>query len=121
MIKKDEKGFTLIERLVVVAIIGIVAAIAIPQFAEYRQRAFNSRAVSDLRNGITAQEAYYVDEEDYVTCASPCADLPGFTQSSGVTTGFTNGGDGTFTGTSTHDQGNLDYSWDSSTGVIESA
>ena len=62
---KSEKGFTLIELLVVVAIIGILAAIAIPQFAAYRQRAFDARAESDLRNVMTAEEAYFVDNETY--------------------------------------------------------
>jgi len=63
--KKNEKGFTLIELLIVVAIIGILAAIAIPQFAAYRKKAFNSAAVSDLKNAKTSLEAYYSENYEY--------------------------------------------------------
>ena len=63
--KKSQKGFTLVELMIVVAIIGILAAIAIPQFAAYRQRAFNSSAQSDLRNFKTAMEADFADNQQY--------------------------------------------------------
>ena len=63
--RKNEKGFTLIELLIVVAIIGILAAIAIPQFASYRAKAYNSSAQSDLKNAKTAMEAYYADNQEY--------------------------------------------------------
>jgi len=63
--RKSEKGFTLIELLIVVAIIGILAAIAIPQFASYRQKAYNSAATSDLKNLKTGMEAYMADNQEY--------------------------------------------------------
>jgi type IV pilus assembly protein PilA len=62
---KDQRGFTLIELMLVIAIIGILAAIAIPQFEFYRKRTYNSVAESDLKNACTAQEAYYVDNLTY--------------------------------------------------------
>jgi len=62
---RNRKGFTLIELLIVVAIIGILAAIAIPQFAAYRQKAYNSAANSDLKNLKTGMEAYMADNQAY--------------------------------------------------------
>jgi type IV pilus assembly protein PilA len=64
MMRKNE-GFTLIELMIVIAIIGILAAIAIPQFSAYRMRSFNAAAEADIRNAATAQEAYYVDHQTY--------------------------------------------------------
>lgn len=65
---RGEKGFTLIELMIVIGIIGILAAIAIPQFGFYRKRSYNTAAQSDLKNFTTAQEAYYVDNAIY--CSS---------------------------------------------------
>ncbi|HTS88411.1 MAG TPA: prepilin-type N-terminal cleavage/methylation domain-containing protein, partial [Gemmatimonadales bacterium] len=54
----SKKGFTLIELLIVVVIIGILAAIAIPKFANTKQKAIVASMKSDLRNLVTAQEAF---------------------------------------------------------------
>lgn len=62
---RNRKGFTLIELLIVVAIIGILAAIAIPQFSAYRAKAYNSAAQSDLKNSKTGLEAFFADNQKY--------------------------------------------------------
>jgi len=64
MIKKGEEGFTLVELLIVVAIIAILAAIAIPQFTKYRKRAWLTEIHSDLKNAYTAAQAYLTDDPD---------------------------------------------------------
>ena len=64
-LNRNQKGFTLIELLIVVAIIGILAAIAIPQFASYRQKAFDAAAQADLKTMKTELEGYYTDNFRY--------------------------------------------------------
>ena len=67
---KSTKGFTLIELLIVVVIIGILAAIAIPKFANTKEKAYIAGMKADLRNLVTAQEAYFADNVTYASVLS---------------------------------------------------
>ncbi len=76
----DRKGFTLIELLIVVVIIGILAAIAIPKFSNTKEKAYLAAMKSDLRNLVTAEEAYFSDFTTYTSSGAAA----NFTTSAGV-------------------------------------
>jgi type IV pilus assembly protein PilA len=68
--ESDEKGFTLIELMVVVLIIAILVAIAIPTFLGARKKAQDRAAQSDIRNALTAEKSHYVDTQQYTTSST---------------------------------------------------
>ena len=86
-IKKTEGGFTLIELLIVIAIIGILAAIAIPQFNQYKARAYDTASKADLHNIYLACKAYWSDSGSDASCTETEAGGAnyGFAPSPGVT------------------------------------
>jgi len=89
----SRQGFTLIELLIVVAIIGILAAIAIPQFAKYRIQGFNASAYTDLRNLKTSEESMYAEYQRYGSTEFPAtlAAATGAATGSLITGGATGG------------------------------
>ena len=79
----NRKGFTLIELLIVVVIIGILAAIAIPKFATTKDKAKLASVKTDIRNYMTAQEAYFSDNAKYGDAGALAGAGYNFTFSSG--------------------------------------
>ncbi len=75
------RGFTLVELLMVIVILGILVTILVPRFASTRDKAFVTAMKSDLRNLATAQESYYYDNSAY---APSLGLLISYTQTAGV-------------------------------------
>jgi type IV pilus assembly protein PilA len=114
-IRKNKKGFTLIELLIVVVIIGILAAIAIPRFASTKGKAFDAAAKTDLRNAMTAQEAYYSDNQTY---AASTAAMTDFSESANVTVTVSSGSASGYVMTSKHAESTNTWCIDSADGEI---
>jgi prepilin-type N-terminal cleavage/methylation domain-containing protein len=95
---QERRGFTLIEMLIVVVIIGILAAIAIPKFTETKGKAFASTLKSDLRNLSSVQEDYFYYNEVYATAMGALS----FRPSAGVTLTITEATSTGWSATATH-------------------
>ena len=118
--KVRKNGFTLIELLVVMAIVSILTAIAVPQYDAYKKRSFDLRAQTDLHNVATAEEAYFMDNEEYLSCSGDsCTELPGIAAlSQGVQLSIT-AENMKFTGRASHPRGSgRVFEWNSELGGL---
>ena len=113
-------GFTLLELMVVISVIGLLAAIAVPLYSQYLQNAIEGRVLSDLRHVAVAEEAYFVDYQVFRDCdESNCATLlPGIDSlSGGVTLNIVTSGT-SFTGTASHPGITTTCHWSNSLGGL---
>ena len=120
----SSSGFTLLELLVTIGILGVIAAIGIAQFSTYNRRSVDARTLTDLRNGASAEHAIFADTEQYITCANAtlcAAAMDGIVRFSPATElQFTaTNPTAAFTGSATSPRGSKTYTWDSNLGGLQ--
>jgi type IV pilus assembly protein PilA len=115
------KGFTLLELLVTITIVGILSAIAVPQYRQYRARAFDTRARFDLETVALAEEAYFMDHESYAGCSDQgCSILPGIKRISPGVSLQVQASQDAFVGIAQHAQGTgRTFTWSSDEGGLQ--
>ena len=125
----NNKGFTFLELITIVAILSVLAAISLQQFEQYKANAGNVTAESDLRNAISAQEVNFL----YIHACASCSDaldcennLPGFVaskrsdgSSSMTIFEFSSSSEQDFIGTARHISGHVAYTFDNSIGSFQ--
>ena len=111
---KNKKGFTLIELLIIIAIIGILAAIVLPQFNHYRMQVYNSDAKANLHNIYLACKEYWADNVSTEPCSIDIAKKIsyGYTQSINVVVTVISGHEYNFKATAKHDSSNKTFTID---------
>ena len=117
--KRNQKGFTLVELLIVIAIIGILAAIAIPQFSTYRVRAYNATALADIKNAYTAGQAFFSDSPTGTLDNTSIA-TSGYNPTNGVTLTISSGTQAGLCMNTRHGNGTTSY-YVNANGVIDTA
>lgn len=110
----NKKGFTLIELMIVVAIIGVLAAIAIPQFSIYRIKSYNMKAKSELKSAYLACQVYFTADESATDCGFGGMHTQKFFNSTDVQIDITDTGATSWAATAKHDSGNVTYTIDQS-------
>jgi type IV pilus assembly protein PilA len=115
---RSEQGFTLLELMVVVAVLGILMAIAIQQFSLYRSRATDAAMRSDLKNAALAMESYYGEFLDYPASVNALR-LVGYRNTNGVTLTINVSSPSSFTLNAATPNGTQpSFTFDSTTGLI---
>lgn len=110
---RSEKGFSLVELLLVVAILGVISSMAISQYKNYKVRALDARAVASLRRLIADQENYFADNEQYANDTSLIVNWASDAQ---VTTAIEESDGAYWKGHSYHQAGSVRYCYQTNSG-----